>query len=487
MQNCIAKTFVLLLLSGFVHAEETPMFKKQIIQVPMNTVDWVGPYWKDINKDGLIELLVLVQNEKKVFTYVQGSSGFPETLTQTITLPPATMWITLLDVNEHHSDEMLISTSEGLVYYCQNNGVFEIKPEKLIEAEQIVPRNHPPIIIDPNKWPEGSKNTIPIIFSDHSVIYKVNESYQLKPIGTIEHEFKKSIDKDNWNSWNIGSKKSEQLRIRTVAQEKIETNKGEEPKKENEYIEKTIEKIEKNSQWWGNQAIEEKDINADGSKDLVLWYSTGYIEVKTTVIVFIRQKNGKLPEKPNQILRFSGMPINFNNQSSSVSLFYDIDNDGFLEIVLAELKTKPISASSFVEVAVSKGIDWILSIRQFKNPKGYSNDADFKLDVTTALPTSRWIEDLIALKGDFNADGRTDFIVRRSPTQCDIYISSSNSKFYEPQPKLQLQFPSEGRMFVEDLNGDGISDIYVIDYEKGQITVFLSEPLKKKGAFSESR
>jgi hypothetical protein len=42
-------------------------------------------------------------------------------------------------------------------------------------------------------------------------------------------------------------------------------------------------------------------------------------------------------------------------------------------------------------------------------------------------------------------------------------------------------------MFVEDLNGDGISDIYVIDYEKGQITVFLSEPLKKKGAFSESR
>lgn len=478
------------LLAGIVYAEETPTFKKQIIQVPMNTVDcmWpVWPYWKDINKDGLTDLLVLLQNEEKVFTCVQGSSGFPETPTQTITFPSGTMWFTLFDVNEHPGDEMLISTSQGLVYYCQDKGIFEIKPEKLIEAEQIVPRNHPPIIIDPNKWPEGSKNTVPVIFSNHSVIYKVNESYQLKTIGTIEHEFKKSIDKDNWNSWNIGSKKSDQLCIRTVAQEKPETNKEKEPKKENEYIEKLIEKMKKDSHWWGDHGIEERDINADSKKDLILWYSTGDIDIKTTVIIFVRQQNGKLPEKPSQILRFSGMPINVNNQSCSVSLFYDIDNNGSLEIVLAGLKTKSISTSSFVEAVVSKGIDWIISIRQFKTPKGYSNEADLKLEVTTTLPTNRWIDDLITLKGDFNADGRTDFIVRRSLTQCDVYLSSSNSKFYDPQPKLQLQFPSEGRMFVEDLNGDGISDIYVVDYEKGQITVFLSEPLKKKGAFSESQ
>jgi len=487
MNKWIAKAFVLFLLSGIVHGEGTPTFKKHIIQVPMNTVDRVWPYWKDINKDGLTDLMVLVQNEEKTFTYIQSNTGLPETPTQTITLPSATMWIALLDVNEHPGDEMLISTSEGLVYYCQNNGIFEIKPQKLIEAEQVVPRNHSPIAIDPNKWAEDSKNTIPVIFPDYTVIYKVNENYQLEAIKTVEHEFKSTMDKFNWNSWNVGSKRSDQLRIRTVAQEKSETNKEKEPKKENEYIEKLTEKIKKDSHWWGDHAIEEKDINADGSKDLVLWYSTGYIEVKTTVIVFIRQKNGKLPEKPNQILRFSGMPINFNTERNSVSLFYDIDNDGLQEIVLAELKTISISANSFVEMTVSKGIDWIVSIRQFKNPKGYSNEADFKLDVTTALPTSRWIEDLITLKGDFNADGRTDFIVRRSPTQCDIYFSSSNSKFYEPQPKLQLQFSSEGRMFVEDLNNDGISDIYVVDYEKGQITVFLSEPLKKKGAFSESR
>ena len=237
MRHRIVQVFLLLSLAGIADAAEVPAFRQQMIQVPMSGPEWgVWPYWKDINKDGLTDLLVLVQNEEKAFIYIQSSSGFPETQTQIIMFPPATMWFTLLDVNEHPGDEMLFSTSKGLVYYCQNNRIFEIKPQKLIEAEQVVPRNHPPIAIDPNKWPEGSKNTIPVIFSDHTVIYKVNESYQLEAIRTVEHDFKKSIDKDNWNSWNIGSKKSEQISIRTIAQEKSEDTEEKGSIKENEYI-----------------------------------------------------------------------------------------------------------------------------------------------------------------------------------------------------------------------------------------------------------
>ena len=160
-------------------------------------------------------------------------------------------------------------------------------------------------------------------------------------------------------------------------------------KKENEYIEKTIKKIETDSHWWGDHGIEEKDINADNNKDLVLWYFTGDIDVKTTVVVFIREEDGKLPEKPNQVLRCSGVPINFDTHQRSVSLFYDINNDGFLEIVLVGLKSKLISASSIVEAVVSKGLDCTFSIRQFKKPGGYSNKADFKRDITTMLPLNQ--------------------------------------------------------------------------------------------------
>jgi hypothetical protein len=265
----------------------------------------------------------------------------------------------------------------------------------------------------------------------------------------------------------------------------VETDANEEkkPEKENEYIEKTVAKIKEESRSWRDHNIEKKDINADGREDVVLWYSAGELDLKTTIIVFIRKENGDLPEKPSQVLRFNGIPINILYPRKSASLFYDIDNDGTLEIVLIDLKRKPISASSFVDMAVDKGLDWVLSIRRFNKSEGYSQKADFQLDITTSIPIDVWIVDLVTFDGDFNKDGRKDIIVRRTDTQCDIYLSSSKNKFYDPQPKLQLQIPFEGRLFTEDLNGDGISDIYVIDYEKGRITVFLSEPAKEKGAF----
>jgi hypothetical protein len=55
--------------------------------------------------------------------------------------------------------------------------------------------------------------------------------------------------------------------------------------------------------------------------------------------------------------------------------------------------------------------------------------------------------------------------------------------FFEQQPRLQIETPQKGKIFVEDLNSDGISDIYVIDYERGRIAVFLSGPMHEKGAF----
>jgi hypothetical protein len=389
------------------------------------------------------------------------------------------MWFTIFDVNEHPGDELLISTSEGLVYYLQDNGIFELKPEKLIEAEQIVPKNHSPIIIDPAKWPEGSKDTVPVIFSDRTVIYKVSGNYQLEPVRTVEYDFKKSIQKEDWNNWNVGSRKSDQLGIRIVAQGKTDAAEEKKLERENEYIKKTAAKIKEESSSRRDHNIEKKDINADGLEDVVLWYATGDLDLKTTVIVFIRKENGDLPEKPNQILRCGGIPI-------GASLFCDTDNDDVLEIILLDFKRKFVSADSFIDMAVDKGLDWIISIRRCNEPHGYSKKADFQLDVTTSIPANEWIGDLIAFNGDFNKDGRKDLIVRRTDALCDIYLSSSKNKFYDPQPKLHLQIPSEGTMSVEDLNDDGISDIYVVYHENGRITVLLSESLNK-GALSESQ
>ena len=206
------------------------------------------------------------------------------------------------------------------------------------------------------------------------------------------------------------------------------------------------------------------------------------VDIKTNIIIFLRQKDGQLGEKPNQVLRCRGIPVKGNYPSPSFfSPFVDINKDGFLDVVMIELKVRLLSAGNLVEAALSQGLNWILSIRQFKEGKGYSNRADFKMDITTMLPMAEQFAYSVTFDGDFNADGRPDLIIRRDPTQCDIYLSSPANGFYEQESKLQLKVPPEGQISVKDLNSDGISDFHLIDYEKGQIAVFLSQSSQKKG------
>ena len=466
---------MLLLIAGMGYAEDTPSFKRQVIQVPMSSPGWIQPSWKDINGDGLADLLALIQRDNKAFIYIQNGSGLPSEPTQSIELPEGTAWIALYDINEHPGREMLISTNEGLMYFTQNNGVFKMKPEMLIETKQVFLDDSRPFVIEPNNWPDDMKNAIPVVFSDYTTIHKTDENYRLNSGKKIQHEFKNSMEEFNWNSWSVGAKESEQIRIKTTARWKFEDSEPNKPEQENEYIKKMVEKVSEKEM----QAcfVVREDINGDGNEDIVLLHLMQDVDVKTNIIIFLRQKDGQLPEKPGQVLRCRGIPVKGNYPGpSSFSPFVDINKDGYPEIVMIELKAQLLSVSSLMEAIVSKGLDWVLSIRQFKEGKGYSNQADFKMNITTMLPMSEGFAYSINFEGDFNTDGRPDLIIRRDMTNWNIYLSSLANGFYEKESKLQLEAPEQGQMFVRELNNDGISDIYLIDYEKGRITLFLSEP-----------
>ena len=475
MKHGIWKTCLLLLIAGMGYAEDTPSFKRQVIQVPMSSPGWIQPSWKDINGDGLADLLALIQRDNKAFIYIQNGSGLPSEPTQSIELPEGTAWIALYDINEHPGREMLISTNEGLMYFTQNNGVFKMKPEMLIETKQVFLDDSRPFVIEPNNWPDDMKNAIPVVFSDYTTIHKTDENYRLNSGKKIQHEFKNSMEEFNWNSWSVGAKESEQIRIKTTARWKFEDSEPNKPEQENEYIKKMVEKVSEKEM----QAcfVVREDINGDGNEDIVLLHLMQDVDVKTNIIIFLRQKDGQLPEKPGQVLRCRGIPVKGNYPGpSSFSPFVDINKDGYPEIVMIELKAQLLSVSSLMEAIVSKGLDWVLSIRQFKEGKGYSNQADFKMNITTMLPMSEGFAYSINFEGDFNTDGRPDLIIRRDMTNWNIYLSSLANGFYEKESKLQLEAPEQGQMFVRELNNDGISDIYLIDYEKGRITLFLSEP-----------
>jgi hypothetical protein len=474
MKHWISKVSLLLVLVGTIRGGGVPTLKRQVIQVPSTPSDWIWPYWKDIDKNGLVDLLALVQRQGRVFIYLQKDSGFPSAPNQSLQLPEGTAWCTVHDVNSHLGDEILISTPRGLAYYRQNQGVFETQPQVLLEAEQVFVKATTPSVFDIAHH-EDLKNAIPVIYSDHTILYDSDADYAFKPGKRIELKFKAILEKHTLNSWSLGSIQSQQIRIRTMAQGKSEDHEEKELLRKNEYIRRMVRETEDKE--FQRCFIQERDLNNDGNRDVILLHLQQGIGIRTNLMIFQRQQDGRLPEEPDQILRCGGMPILGDYPDPTYcSPFFDINNDGFVDIALMELKNVITSASALLEVLASKGIAWTLTVRLFNEPTGFSDQVDFRMDFTTMLPISESFSGAVSLEGDFNADGRKDLIVRRSPTQSDIYLSSLRTGFFQREPKIQIQVPAEHQISsVKDLNGDGVTDISLTDYEKGQITVFLSE------------
>jgi hypothetical protein len=164
-----------------------------------------------------------------------------------------------------------------------------------------------------------------------------------------------------------------------------------------------------------------------------------------------------------------------DNWFHRTSLVQDLDNDGQGEIVLMEMPDKFLSVSAAVDAALTRGIDWAVTIRRSNKDGVFAERPTFSMRVTTMLPFFGWSRYFVTFDGDFNGDDRKDLIVTRTPTQRDIYLSSGGSGSYDTSRKLTLEVPEDGRMTLTDLNGDGASDAVFVDYEGNKITVYFFE------------
>jgi hypothetical protein len=159
----------------------------------------------------------------------------------------------------------------------------------------------------------------------------------------------------------------------------------------------------------------------------------------------------------------------------------DLNGDGFEDIVLLEIKNKPISTSSFLEMLTEEGMEWTLTIRLFDQKKGYPQRADFKKSITAVLPMSLFYYDLVTFRGDFNQDGRPDCTVRRSQERVEVYCSVLDKKFFSKSPDLEIEAPIGSDPVIKDCNADCIPDIYFVDDRKGVVTLYLSQPKNSGG------
>jgi hypothetical protein len=469
---------LLLLLAQAGKVTAAPEFKRQMITIASEQGWWLTSYLTDVDGDGLTDLLALLPAQNELQIYRQRKSGFAAALDQAVTLPDQTAWVAMRDVDPHEGRELVISTGTGLVYLRQSEGAFESAPRTLMEARQVFTTDR--LRIAPTA-PGGkdANDVVPVIFEDHAVLYERDANDAWQAARTADLSPMETTWRVREENWMMGPAPAYNMEVRKTIRERPRAGADQEKDDEKKTTRKLIAKIAKDAQW-DHYDAQRQDVNGDGRQDLVLWRTRGDVSPATTVLLLLRGPDGTLPERPTRVLRHSGLPIRVDRRVGT-SPFWDLDGDGRCELILVALKTRVTSWSGLVNLFVSGGVDWVFTVRSGRDG-AYSGGPDFQMDITSMTPRSVSVSSLFLIDGDFNGDGREDILVERGPEQFDVYVSAPGAGFFQAGPALSFAAPVEARMVATaDLNGDGISDLFVQKTIEAQITVYLSQSDQQKG------
>ena len=497
-----------LLLLAAVQAIEaqTDSFLCQTITLPAKSMH---TQFADLNGRGRFDLLAVDSVGKRLLIYRQRADGFTSAPDQILELPPDTAWIaparveaTVDDASSARSAragtavaaplamravpttkdgranfDLLVSTATGLVYYRQDNGAFEAKPCLLFKANQIFTGDNSPTL-----FAAFTNAAIPVISDAQAWLYRRNEQLEWTsgpPMLLRAEHGNWSGSRNGWSGWSVGPNAARTLRVERRYLSRPEQSVNYTP--ENDGIARLIATLKKTAAPGMPPETTQVDLEGDGRKDLVVWQVTVQ-SYRTDFYIFLRSADGRLSELPTQILHCRGTPISINSAWTPIA---DLKNDGKYELVLLEPDFIVTSIGGLVDLALTRGVKLAITVRSFSHG-AFARTAETAVSFKALFSVYGSWEWPFLICGDFNGDGRPDLLVKRSATQWEIYYSTGEGRWFEPQPGMTFELPGqsyfERRYFdVIDLNGDGRSDIVSHDLDDARIFIFLTQPENPKG------
>jgi len=224
------------------------------------------------------------------------------------------------------------------------------------------------------------------------------------------------------------------------------------------------------------------DINRDGKPDLIKssfldepFFVPGMRSGKVVVGAYLADSQGKIPTEPQYIFRK-------NDWSRSLPVV-DVDGDGFIDMVMGHI---PINSRESLRKAVTaQEVDFTLKFYFFRPKMGFPKNPDYERDVLIHFSNEffftedrrLYYEQFISLNGDFNGDGKRDLLVRDRSNEISVYFFRSREKGFSTEPDIRFKCPGAITWWkVNDLNGDGISDLIVKLHEGNGYRIFTSQP-----------
>jgi hypothetical protein len=213
------------------------------------------------------------------------------------------------------------------------------------------------------------------------------------------------------------------------------------------------------------------DLNRDGCADVMVHKLVmSFADWDADTAVFLGRPGSFRPKEPDQRFPSSGF-------LSGVSLD-DLDGDGYADVTVWSVK---MGLVPLVEILLRKTIHVKSHSYYGAWPKGFSakaaNEGNFVLHIDSDRPD--FIRGLMPnTEGDFNRDGLKDLVAGKGADKLAIYPGLPEREF-DSQPWAVLDAPGINYVKAEDVDGDGLCDLYGYQVETralSRVHVWLQRP-----------
>jgi hypothetical protein len=218
----------------------------------------------------------------------------------------------------------------------------------------------------------------------------------------------------------------------------------------------------------GNASVQVSvlDLNGDGVADLAVNKVVGGLgSMHAQTGVYLGKKGGGY-DRANQVLSRDGF--------AGALLFADLDGDKRPELIVCHTE---ISFADTVRIVLTKHLALNFGVYRNHGDKGFSQNADAerRLDYLVDYTAGAELDGPFpSLDGDFNGDGRPDFVGPKEPGTLGVWLGGPKALIDE-YPKALVHLPLSRYLQVVDLDGDKRADVvlfyrYAADHQ-GQIVV----------------